>query len=245
MHLRSPGHSSTRVRAATGALLVVAIGLSFVLLAACGGGATFVPPPAPTNFGLVASTQVTVITVSVTNPLGFPATVTEEGSEGGFSVGPGQLPLGVAANAPHPLDVRYAPIGSGTVTGSVTLKYEGGGQTQLVTHAFQATGETVVWQISGTPIDFGQVAVGQTADRLVTFRNASTLSPVTFSGGWTATTPGFSVVGNPFPLTVEPGLQGVLTLRFAPTQPGDRSGSVPWGHPVDRGAGSARRLRQS
>ena len=208
--------------------------LATLALVGCGsgGGGGPAPAPAPTDLGLLSSTQPTVVAMSFTNPLGTEATVTNGGSTGNFTIEPGALPDTVAAGAAHDVDVRFSPTSAGLVFGSITLRYEGAGQTQVVTHQLQATAETVIWSVAGQPIDFGLVEVGASVQRNVTIRNASSLSPVTLGSTVQSSSPAYSVVGTTFPLQVAPGDQAVLTLRFAPTVGGNHDGVV------DVGAGS-------
>lgn len=218
--------TTNRARSSAPAVLIFAALALTLLLSACGGGGGGASPGVPpTDLGLLASTQPSVLPMPFVNPLAEAATVTQTDSDGGFSIAPGALPTSVVASSTHTLDVRFVPLQTGVVAGSITLLYEGGSQTREITHQFQATGEAVVWHVSSTPIDFGLIDVGSSADRLVRFRNASSLSPVTLTGVHSHS-PAYTVVGNPFPLRVDPGFQAEITLRFAPTGGGDDDGTV-------------------
>ena len=205
------------------------LAIAFLALTACGSSGPAPAPSAPTNLGLLASTRPTIVALSFSNPLTVEATVSEAASSGGFSIAPGAVPVSVPAGAAHSLDVRFVPVHAGSVSGSITLRYEGAGENRLITHLLRATAEAVIWQLQGTPLDFGSVTAGTFADRVVVFRNASTLSPVTLTGALQSPGSAYSVVGSPFPLTVEAGAQTQLTLRFAPTAPGTYDGNADLG----------------
>ena len=201
--------------------------LALTLLVGCGGGSGApAAPPAPIDLGLLSSTAATVVPLSFTNPMGAEAVVTSEGATGAFAVATGALPDTVAAFAAHDVPIRFTPIGAGTVTGSITLRYAAGVQTRVVTHTLQATAETVVWSVAGEPIQFGTVEVGQFVDRVVTIRNASSVTPVTLGSTVQSTSAAYDVVNTVFPLTVAPGAQATLTLRFRPQAAGTHDGVV-------------------
>ncbi|MDF1702272.1 MAG: M12 family metallo-peptidase, partial [Planctomycetota bacterium] len=109
--------------------------------------------------------------------------------------------------------------------GSITLRYTDTDGSELQTRTFRATAEDVVWSLLTPSLDFGSVAVGASADREVRFRNESSLSPVTLRS---ATFPygAFDVVSAPFPLVIQPGAEGVLTIRFAPVEGGIFDGAA-------------------
>lgn len=214
-------------------LRTVAALLALLALLGCGGGGGGGGGPAPTNLGVLASTVPTTTPITFTNPLGASAQVTETATSGGFSIDPADLPVTVPAGAAFQLGLVFAPTGAGTTVGSVTLRYDDGVGPAEITYAFQATAESVIWSLITPSLDYGLVAAGSTSDLVAQFRNTSTLSPVTLTG---VSFPGsqFSVVGSPFPLTVQPGQVGALTIRYAPLASGTHDGNADIG-PSDLG----------
>lgn len=189
-----------------------------LLLAACGGGGAL---PAPevlpvVDLGLQASTVVSRTELSFPNPLSSPATVTAGAAQGPFELDPLDLPALAPADGSVTLGVLFTPQGDGFVSGVVTLVFAGSSSTVEQRWEVRATGETVTWGVLTPTLDFGAVEVGESADLEASFLNASTFSPVTLTA---ADLPedAFSIVGDPFPLVVEPGTLANVTVRYAPT----------------------------
>ena len=204
-------------------------------LGACGSGGGGAAPAGPTttSLGPVAATIPTSVPIVFTNPRGADATVTQVDATGGFSILPADLPTTVGPFGNVSLRVQVTPGTAGPLNGSITLRYEDINGFEEQTREFTATAENVVWSLLTAVLDFGSVEVGQFADRIARFRNESSLSPVTLTG---ANTPfaSYSVIGSPFPLTVDPGEEALLTVRYAPTESGTFDGMLDIG-PSDVG----------
>jgi hypothetical protein len=221
------------------ALLAVCL-LTLCLLPACGGGggSLAAAPPAPTNLGLLASTQGTRVPLEVQNPLAVPATVTAGAPMGGtgsgtFTIDSGSLPASVPAGGTHTIQILFSPTGEGVASGAIRLRYEGAGQMQETAHELVATAEAVTWSVAGAPIDFGTIAAISTSDRTVTIRNASSVSPVSLGATVQTSNAAWAVVDTAFPLAVPPGEQAEITVRFSPPASGNYDGYL------DVGVGSA------
>lgn len=209
--------------------------LALVLLAACGGGGSSPAPagPATTSLGPVAATVPTTIPIAFTNPRGAEATVTQADATGGFQVLPADLPATVGPGGNVSLRVQVTPGAQGAIRGTITLRWTDDAGSELQTRNFTATAENVVWSLLTATLDFGSVEVGAFADRLARFRNESTLSPVTLTMA-NFPSSAYSVVGGPFPLTVDPGQEALLTIRFQPAEGGSYDGTADIG-PTDLG----------
>lgn len=214
---------------------LVAVAVGFVLAAGCGGGSAFVPPePLPVvDLGLQASTVPSRTEMSFPNPLSSAATVTAGPAAGPFALDPADLPAAADAGGHARIGVFFTPVGDGPVRGTVTLIFEGAGATQAQTWEVRATGEIVTWGILTPTLDFGGVGIGESLERTAQFLNASTFSPVTFTS---ASVPagGFSIVGDPFPLTVDPGQAATVTVRYEPMSAAYHDGTLRLG-PTDPG----------
>ncbi len=210
-----------------------------LLAGACGGGGgsgtTSQPTPSLLDIGTVASTVPDRTEVAFPNPLAGDATVTEALATGPFTVDQTDLPAPAPAGGSATLHLVHAALGEGVASGDVTLRFEGPGGPEDRTWIVRATGERVTWGLVTPSLDFGAVDAAQTKDLTAQAINLSTLSPVTFTG---VTLPGafFSVVGSPFPMTVDPGATASVTIRYAPTQAGIHDGTLVLG-PADPGGG--------
>jgi hypothetical protein len=116
------------------------------------------------------------------------------------------------------LTVRFAPTSVGTF--SDTISFTGGGGTTAAVNGF---GAPLPAQIAVEPAahDFGEVAVGSSADFNFTVRN---LGSVTLDGA-AATGAPFSVVGGS-PYSIEGGGSASVTLRFTAAAVGGVSGTA-------------------
>jgi len=90
--------------------------------------------------------------------------------------------------------------------------------------ALQLNVATPALTISATNVPFGNVAVNTTASQYVTLKSTGTV-PVTVNSA-ALTSPGFSLAGATFPLTLNPNQATTLTLQFQPTVAGPASGQV-------------------
>ncbi|MDJ0973592.1 MAG: M12 family metallo-peptidase [Planctomycetota bacterium] len=207
--------------------------LALLALVGCGGGGGGGGGPTTINLGTFASTVPTPVPQTFVNPLTSAATITQIATVGPFAIDPADLPAQAPARGAVELDVIFDPQGPGAAAGTITLEYAGGGLAVPVTYAYQATAESVIWSVLTPTLDFGLVDVGQALDLVATIQNASSLSPVTLTS---ATLPSgdFSIVGNPFPLTLNAGDVGSVTLRYAPQEGGTDNGNLVLG-PFDAG----------
>lgn len=191
------------------------------------------PGPPVLDLGLQASTIPSQTALPFTNPLSSQATVTAGPASGPFALDPADLPATLDAGATATLGVLFTPAGAGPVAGTIVVVFDGTAGHGESLYEVRAVGETVSWGLVPPTLDFGAVEVGESADREISLLNASNLSPVTFTG--VAPPPGgFSIVGNPFPLTVAPGGTAFVAFRYAPVTGGIHDGVLRLG-PADLG----------
>lgn len=197
-------------------------------LAACGGGggAGGGAGSGVVDLGNAASTVPTTYLQTFTNPLGVGATAEALPAPVGsrFEVAPSFTPQPAGAGAGVGVPVVFTPASVGTVEGAVSVRFAAGGQEAVVTQTFRATAEAVVWTVTPPTLDFGIVLPGTSADRAFTFRNTSSLSPVTLSAVLSPS-PAFTLVTPSLPLVVAPGSTVAGTLRFAPVGEGGVQGT--------------------
>ncbi len=192
-------------------------GLCVALLAACGGGGGGESAPLPEiDLGLRSATVPTRVSRSFLNPLPGAATVTVVPTEGAIAFDPDDFPAEVPGGFALNLGLLFTPAGPGAVENVVTLRFTSGGAATNVSFLAKAQGEEISWTITPDPPDFGDVLPGEEEEVEILLQNDSQISPVTFSG---ATPPSiaFTILDDPFPMTIDPGNTGLLRVRFAPT----------------------------
>ncbi len=221
---------------------VLAAGLAAVpmlaaplLAAGCGGGGGGGDPPVRTlDLGLLPGSVVTRQALSVVNPLGSAAELTEEGAGAPFRIDPAALPLTIGPGAAAELPLLCAPNGGGPALGLVTLRASGPGGTVRLDVEVRASFEAVTWSLAPAPVAFGVVALGESLEQTVTLTNRSSVSPVTLTAVQLPG-PAFSLVGPALPVTIEPGRARTFALRYAPAATGLHDGEAVFG-PADLGA---------
>ncbi|TMQ71817.1 MAG: choice-of-anchor D domain-containing protein [Candidatus Eisenbacteria bacterium] len=189
-------------------------------LAVTGQGLSGTPPPgsqcsvSPTSlsFGIVAVGQSATRTFTIKNVGGGTLDRTLSESCPDFSIdGSASVSLGPGESAT--ITVRFTPATAGdescnidTGAGCGNVKASGTGQAA-----------TASCQLSTSSVDFGDVAVGQTADQPLTVTNTG---GGLLSGTLAESCSEFSIVGSASYLLAG-GASATYTLRFAPTAEGD------------------------
>jgi hypothetical protein len=199
------------------------------LVAACGGGGGAPVAPAPIvpqvlDLGTVSSASPTFFDLTVDNPFNETGTVSLVSLEGPLVVAPGALPQGIPARGSLALRLALVPSGEGALEGSIALVVEASGARDNRITQVLAMAQGAQLTLTGGPLDFGDVLPGTTADRAVTLRNLSTLTPVTVSNV-TSTHAAFHCP-SALPLTLLPGASTSLPLRYTASAPGTPSGVV-------------------
>jgi hypothetical protein len=104
----------------------------------------------------------------------------------------------------------------------VTLTASAGGAS--INFALQLNAYVPTLKIGVTSLSFGNVPLNTSATQSLTLTSTGT-APVTISAA-TPTGTGFSLQGATFPLTVNPGKSGTLSVQFNPTATGSASGQL-------------------
>lgn len=197
--------------------------------------------PSAVNFGNVkiGTSQTTDVTLSNTGSTDL--TISQATLSGvAFSMGNLTLPLTLAPGASTSLSVTFAPIGTGSFSGSVTFTSDAAAQSKAQGKKSQAKAqpaETTVLALNGngvnpqgtlsanpTSIAFGNVQIGNTGTKSETLTNTGA-GPVTISQA-NVTGTGFSITGLTLPLTLNAGQSTTFTARFAPANAGAASGNI-------------------
>ena len=130
---------------------------------------------------------------------------------------PGVLAVGASCD----ITVRFTPGQVGNLSGSLTIKDNAAGSPQSVSLSGTAVGAGV--QLTPSSLDFGTELVGTTSSaKPITLRNSGndilTIGTIATTGDFTQT--------NDCPPSLNAGQACTISVRFTPTAPGSRSGSV-------------------
>lgn len=197
-----------------------------------GGGGPAVPTETTLDLGLVSSTAPTRRTVAVDNPRGVAVTATAVAGSPAFSIDPADVPAAIPAHGTVQLGIVFTPLAAGPASGDATFALDdGAGDVRtFVVHA-TADAETVALSTTPASLAFGEVLEGRLKTIALHVRNDATVSGAPISG---ATLPagGFTIVGSPLPVTIAPGDEVVLDVRYEPTAVGAFGGSLVLGAPA-------------
>ena len=107
--------------------------------------------------------------------------------------------------------------------GSESLEFGFSNSGQWTYRAFRFPWKTRLFVLSPESIEYGAVATGTTSDRTISILNRQS-TPLTITC-FAASDPAFSVL-DATPITIAPGANRTVTVRFTATVPGQHTGSV-------------------
>ena len=146
-----------------------------------------------------------------------------------------QPPYYLTPAAEHLVRVRYAPQNTAFHAAELVLSSNSDDPTRQELHVPLAGRSVPAAELTVTsPLDFGEVEIGQQVDRSTTIYNgggmaATLIDPVSFATG----TQGFSMIAPVLPVTIAPGAQASVTLRFAPNTVGAATDTVSFSHDAE------------
>ncbi len=188
--------------------------------------------PTIVSFGLVRGDQPTTRTVNLTKPF-VPAGQAElaETPVGAFAPAPNALPVSVGVGVDFAFQVTFTPPPgpppAAPVTGTITVRFTNAGGADLrVEILLSATVESPDIRLASTTVDFGKVAVGETADAIVVVHNPSASTPVTVTGV-TGLGGAFQLgPGNLFPLILVPASSFPIVVSYTPAAVGSDTSAI-------------------
>lgn len=182
--------------------------------------------PASIAFGSITVNTTATRTLTISNQGTIALSVTSGAVSGAaFSITGATFPLTVNPNASTNVTVRFAPTTTGNQSGSITISSNASNQISPVTLSGSATAPpNPLLSVSPTTWSFGQVAVGGNSSKSVTLTNTGNASLSISAANLTGS--GYSVSGITFPRSVAAGASTTATITFAPSAPGNASGSV-------------------
>jgi uncharacterized protein (TIGR03437 family) len=177
------------------------------------------------DFGSVSTGQHKDLTLTASNTGNAALIVNSITSDNSrFSVTAPALPFTLAAGAQQTIKVRFTPSAAGGQTGKLTISSNAANRPEAdVSLAGSGVG-TVDLSVAPATLDFGSVAVGQSASRTLTITNPGT---ATLSlPAITSSQPHFSVALPAVPTNIAPGASANFTARFAPTSAGAHTATL-------------------
>jgi hypothetical protein len=178
--------------------------------------------PTSVNFGNVNTGSTATQTIQLANTGNSNVTISQLAATGtGISVSGLSLPATLAPSQTVPLTVTYAPIATGSTTGSITVT-----NTQGTVCVDAVSGTAVQAGLSVMPANasFGSVVTGNTNSQTIQLKNTGTAS-LTVSQA-TVTGAGFSINGLTLPLNLTAGQTGSFNVQYAPKSAGAVTGSI-------------------
>src|SRR3989454_184426 len=209
-------------------ILVLVGGLSYSGRAAAGTGpqVQVAASQSPLDFGNVSTGTNKTKTITLTNSGSASIRLSRAHVSGSsFKVSGLSLPLTVGPHQNTTFNVVFAPVSTGSVTGSVSLVSNA--LHSPTTIALSGTGvQPLQPQLSAIPpsASFGNVGVGNRNTYAFTLTNSGSAS-VTVSQAHVSGS-GLSVGGLSLPLTLTPGQKTAFSVVFAPASRGNITGSV-------------------
>jgi Protein of unknown function (DUF1573)/Abnormal spindle-like microcephaly-assoc'd, ASPM-SPD-2-Hydin len=180
--------------------------------------------PSSQAFGNVTVGSQQTASETITNTGGTSVTISQAAISGtGFSLSGLTTPTTLAAGQSASFTVAFAPQGTGSASGNVTLTSNSSNPT--LTIPLSGIG-IAAGQLTSNPSseDFGSVTVGsqQTASQTITNTGGASVSitQATVSGT------GFSLSGITVPMTLTAGQSATFTLAFSPQTTGTTSGNL-------------------
>src|SRR2546426_498037 len=209
-------------------ILVLVGGLSYSGRAAAGTGpqVQLAASQSPLDFGNVSTGTNKTKTITLTNSGSASIRLSRAHVSGsGFSMTGLRFPLKLGPGQKTTFSVVFAPVSTGSVTGSVSLVSNA--LHSPTTIALSGTGvQPLQPQLSVIPpsASFGNVGVGNRNTYAFTLTNSGSAS-VTVSQAHVSGS-GLSVGGLSLPLTLTPGQKTAFSVVFAPASRGNITGSV-------------------
>ena len=194
---------------------------------------TIVIDPTSINFGNVNVGNSLQRSVSITNNGTAPLVISSVSITGGvFRFINSETTIIVEPDSSYDLIVQFAPIAAIDYSGSITLTHNANGSPSTIPLRGMGLSSSIV--IDPTSIDFGDVNIGDSLQKIVKIANGGNADLVISSLGLSgANISLFSFTPNPtLPITLTPSQSVDLTVKFLPTSIGVKNAEINITHNV-------------
>jgi Cep192 domain 4/Abnormal spindle-like microcephaly-assoc'd, ASPM-SPD-2-Hydin/HYDIN/CFA65/VesB-like, Ig-like domain len=187
------------------------------------GSASLSASPGSVSFGNVLVGTSSSQAVSLLNSGASSLTISQATISGnGLSVSGLPLPQTLGPGQSTSFAIVFSPATTGSVTSSLSVASDATNSSLLI--PVSATGVQPLISISPSSVSFGSLTIGLTNTQMITVTNPGSANlSVTQEAG---PSPGFSLSGLTFPLTIAPGKSSSFTVGFSPTTSGTLSSSI-------------------
>jgi hypothetical protein len=182
--------------------------------------------PRTIDFGDVCVGQTADRTFTISNTGNRPFTVTAiTSSNSAFTIVSPTLPVTIDAGSSVTVTVRLTCTTPGAQSGTISFQTSSAcGPVDLGTVNVSGFCVRVSGEVTPRTIDFGDLCVGQSADRTFTISNTGN-RPFTVTA-ITSSNSAFTIVRPALPVTIEAGGSATVTVRLTCTTPGATSGTI-------------------
>ena len=180
--------------------------------------------PSTVSFGSVVSGSTNSQTVQMKNSGTASLTISQASVTGtGFGLSGLVLPMTLAPGQSGNFNVQYAPQAASSVTGAVSILSNAPNSPTMV--PLSGTGVTAASTISVNPggLSFASITAGSTATQSLTITNTGNANVSISSVAGSAP---FFIVSGAGAVTLSPNQSSSVTVQFAPTTAGSKSGSA-------------------
>jgi hypothetical protein len=179
------------------------------------------------SFGSVTVNTATTQALTLMSTGTSPVTVNSAAITGaGFTVVGSNLPVTLNPTQSVTLQVQFLPTTTGTASGQITINSDSstGSSAQVTLGGTSTAAPSPQLMVSAGSLSFGSVTVNTSTTQSLTLASTGT-SPVTISSA-TITGAGFTIVGESFPVRLNPTQTVTLRVQFLPTVIGIASGQI-------------------
>jgi Abnormal spindle-like microcephaly-assoc'd, ASPM-SPD-2-Hydin len=181
--------------------------------------------PSSVSFGNVPAGSNASQMIALTNSGTASVTITQATvSPSTFSMSGLTVPLTINPGKSSTFTVAFAPISTGSVSGSATLTSNATSSPMTISLAGSGVSATLQLTANPTSLDFGNVQVGSTGTQTATLTNTGS-SSVTISQ-MTASGPGYNASGVGPGQVLSAGQSVPITVTFTPATTGSATGTV-------------------
>ena len=183
--------------------------------------------PASLDFGSVVVGTNSILPVTITNTGTSDLIISNiTSSDVHYTFAPNTFPITIGSGLNQVINVTFAPIASGLVTGNLTITHNATGSPTV--YSLQGTGVEATFSISPPNLNFGNVVLGSNTTLQATVSNPGTSNLVI--SNITSSNIQYTFSPNVFPVTILPGGNQVFDVTYTPTTLGLSTADLTFTH---------------